>query len=175
MPRLFVAALAALLLWPAVAAAESSPIVHQETLQAGPYAVTVGFSDWPLRAERSVDITFAPRGGIADKTATLTLTPPQGEPWETNLGRHPRQRELWGVDLIAVPDPGPWQIGLVVAGPQGQGSGVLDGVVVEPRPGPPAAPLWLVGVLPLFFLIWLIAKAWRTSSSTRRDVAPSAA
>lgn len=163
----------AALVWPAVAtAAEPLPIRHQETIQAGPYAVVVGFSDWPLRAERSVDLTFAPSGGIADKTAILTLTPPQGEAWNFPVGRHPRQRDVWGLDLIALPDPGAWAIGIAVDGPAGQGSGTLDGVTVEQRPGPPAAPLWLVSVLPLIFLLWLTARAWRASSARSPREAP---
>jgi len=162
---------------PASAGAEPLPIVHQETIQAGPYTVAVGFSDWPLRAERSFDVTFSPDGGIADKRATLTLTPPEGEAeaWSAPLGRHPRQRELWGIDLIALPEPGPWSIGIVIEGPRGEGSGVLPGVVVEARPGPPALPFWLLAILPLLFLGWLIARGWRADRPAAANPVDAAA
>lgn len=38
-------------------------IVHREVVAAGPYRIDVGFTEWPLRAERSLDILFEPEGG----------------------------------------------------------------------------------------------------------------
>lgn len=40
--------------------------------------VLVGFSEWPIRAERSLDITFDPQGGIEGKSAAIRITDPQG-------------------------------------------------------------------------------------------------
>ena len=155
-----VAALALLLLAPAKTEAHA-PDPHHEQIQAGPYAVTVGFSEWPIRAERSLDITFEPEGGIADKTATIRVVDPAGDWYEVGpLGRHPRQRELWGLDLIALPAAGNWSIELTVDGPLGSGSGTLTGIPVEARPGPPLAPMWLVAALPLLFLAWLGVRGW---------------
>jgi hypothetical protein len=138
-----------------------APDPHHETIQAGPYEVLVGFSEWPIRAERSLDITFEPEGGIADKSATIEITDPYGEWYEVGaLGRHPRQRELWGLDLIALPAPGDWTIELTVSGPEGTGSGTLTGVPVGERPGPPPAPMWVIAALPLVFLLWLGVRGW---------------
>ncbi|MFN8589974.1 MAG: hypothetical protein U0031_00845 [Thermomicrobiales bacterium] len=135
---------------------------HHETLVAGPYTVAVGFSEWPIRAERSIDITFTPDGGIADKTATIEITDPAGEWYEIGpLGRHPRQRDVWGLDLIALPDPGDWTIKLTIDGPLGQGTGTLRGIPVTDRPGPPLWPMWLIAALPLIFLVWLGLRGWR--------------
>ena len=50
---------------------------------------------------------------------------------------------------------GDWTIELTVEGPEGTGAGVLSGIPVGARPGPPLAPMWLIGALPLFFLIGL--------------------
>jgi hypothetical protein len=158
------AAAALLLLAPAAVLAHASD-PHHETIQAGPYEVLVGFSEWPIRAERSLDITFEPEGGIEGKTATIKITDPNGE-WDRGgvgpLGRHPRQRELWGLDLIAFPTPGDWTIELTIDGPEGTGTGTLSGIPVGERPGPPPAPMWAIAALPLFFLIWLGVRGWLT-------------
>ena len=156
------AAAALLLLAPAAALAHASD-PHHETIQAGPYEVLVGFSEWPIRAERSLDITFDPEGGIEGKTATIKITDPNGD-WERGgvgpLGRHPRQRNLWGLDLIAFPTPGDWTIELTIDGPEGTGTGTLSGIPVGERPGPPPAPMWVIAALPLVFLVWLGVRGW---------------
>ena len=79
-PAVTTAAMGALLLLllapSSVAAHASDP--HHETIQAGPYEVLVGFSEWPIRADRSLDITFEPEGGIESKSATIRITDPGG-------------------------------------------------------------------------------------------------
>lgn len=160
-PAAVVVALLGLLMLPGQAMAHASE-PHHETLLAGPYTVVVGFSEWPIRAERSIDITFMPGGGIAGKTATIEITDPAGDWYEIGpLGRHPRQREVWGLDLIALPAPGDWTIKLTIDGPLGQGIGTLTGIPVTDRPGPPLWPMWLIAALPLIFLIWLGVRGWR--------------
>lgn len=152
---------------PAVARAHAGEPRH-ERLQVGPYLMDVGFSHWPVRAEQSVDITFEPiestfepGAGIAGKTGTVTLISPSGDEFgPTALARHPRYRDLWGLDLIALPAAGDWRIVLTLDGPLGAGRGELGPVRLGERPGPPATVAWLVGVLPLGFLLWLIARAW---------------
>ena len=143
-----------------VAAHASDP--HHETIQAGPYEVVVGFSEWPMRAERSLDITFEPVGGIEGKSAIVRIIDPEGDIYDGGtLGRHPRQRALWGLDLIALPAAGNWSMELTVDGPQGSGKGILSDIPVGERPGPPPAPMWLVAALPLVFLFWLGVRGWR--------------
>ena len=151
-----------LLLTPATTLAHA-PEPHHETIQAGPYEVEVGFSEWPISAERSLDVTFAPEGGIEDKTAVIRITDPSGD-WERGgvgpLGRHPRQRDLWGLDLIAFPTPGEWTIKLTIDGPEGTGTGTLAAIPVGTRPGPPPAPMWGIAALPMVFLVWLGVRGW---------------
>lgn len=155
------AAALVLLLVPASTLAHAAD-PHHETIQAGPYAVLVGFSEWPILAERSIDITFEPEGGIAGKSASIRITDAEGELYEVGpLGRHPRQRELWGLDLIALPTQGDWTIELTVDGPLGSGTETLTGIPVGARPGPPPLPIWLVATLPLVFLLWLGVRGWR--------------
>ena len=162
LPIVAVAAAAALLFLTPMSTLAHAVDPHHETIQAGPYEVLVGFSEWPIRAERSLDITFEPEGGIEGKSATIRITDPYGDWYEVGaLGRHPRQRELWGLDLIALPSSGDWSIELTVDGPQGSGTGDLSGIPVGERPGPPPAPMWLIAALPLIFLLWLGGRGWR--------------
>lgn len=136
------------------------------TVQAGPYPVEVGFSEWPVLAERSIDITFMPAGGIADKSAALALVPPGIAPGGPDarparaLGRHPRQRDYWGLDLIALPAEGEWTLALTIDGPAGPGAATLA-LPVGPRPGPPPLPMWLLGILPAVALVVLLVAGWR--------------
>lgn len=161
-PRLLLVLLLAPLLAAPVAAHELEP--HHVLVQAGPYPVEVGFSEWPVLAERAVDITFLPEGGIAGKTAALALVPPGGDEQAYRLsgplGRHPRQRDFWGLDLIALPAEGEWTLALTVDGPAGPGEAALP-LPVGPRPGPPPLPMWLLGILPAAAIAALVAAGWR--------------
>jgi hypothetical protein len=147
---------------PAVAYAPVD-IVHTEKVQAGPYAITVGFSTWPIRAMRSLDFTFAPEGGITGKSGKLSVIAPGGgrrrglQP----LVRHPRKRDVWGLDVEALDDPGVYSFVFLIDGPQGHGEGTLSGVRVLDQPGPPLALSWSVASLPLIALLGLIGVAWR--------------
>lgn len=154
-------------------------IVHTETVQVGPYTVTVGFSKWPLRAMQSLDFTFMPSGGIAGKSGTLLVNGPgvrrkggggggarTGEP----LVRHPRKRDVWGLDTQALNTPGSYSFGFDINGPQGPGEGTLTGVTVLNQPGPPLPLSWAVGSLPFGALLVFLAVAWRRTRPGRRQL-----
>jgi hypothetical protein len=147
-------------------------IVHTEQVQVGPYTVTVGFSTWPIRAMRSLDFTFMPDGGIADKSGSLILRGPgfgngkRGRP----LDRHPRKRDTWGLDTQALNTPGTYSFGFVINGPQGQGDGTLDGVTVLDQPGPPLPLSWAVGSLPFGALLVFLVIVWRRTRPGRRQL-----
>lgn len=154
------AALVTVLVGPTASAVEPVSVMHRELAQVGPYVVEVGFSEWPIRAERSLDIVFAPEGGIAGKSGTLTLIAPTGAEEPVRLVRHPRARAFWGLDIVALPEPGRWSLRFAISGPEGQGVGRLPITLLE-RPGPPV----LVGWLPALALtaamtaaVWI---AWR--------------
>jgi hypothetical protein len=138
-------------------------IVHTERIQAGPYGITVGFSAWPVKAMQSLDFTFAPDGGIADKSGRLsTFNTSTGRSGRSEpLARHPRKRDVWGLDVRSLPAAGDWTMRFVVEGPAGEGTGELTALKVMQQPGPPLGLSWGISTLPLFGLIALIVVAWR--------------
>ncbi|AYF79397.1 hypothetical protein D7D52_26140 [Nocardia yunnanensis] len=144
------------------AAYEPVNIVHTEHVQAGPYSLTVGFSQWPLRAMQSLDFTFIPDGGIADKSGTLTEIQPNGKVRrEGPLSRHPRKREDWGLDVRSLDQQGDWTFRFTIDGPQGRGQGDLTSLPVLKQPGPPLGISWAVSSIPLLGLIVFLSYAWR--------------
>ncbi len=149
-------------------------IVHTEYVQVGPYPMAVEFSEWPLRAERSLDIVFHPDDrlgnvldtGIAGKGGTVTLIAPSGAEDERPLVRHPRLREFWGLDIIALPEEGVWTLRLDIAGVEGAGTGSLP-VAVGPRPGPPILVGWLLPLAVGGVMIAAVVAAWRKARPAR--------
>ncbi|MEU7000086.1 hypothetical protein [Nonomuraea sp. NPDC046570] len=135
-------------------------VVHTERVQAGPYAITVGFSTWPLRALRSLDFSFAVDGGIAGKKGTLTITGPLGDESEP-LARHPRKRDVWGLDIRALMAEGDWGLRFEIDGPQGRGTGELTHLAVLEQPGPPLGLSWSISTLPLLGVVAFVTVAWR--------------
>jgi hypothetical protein len=136
-------------------------VVHTEKVQAGPYDLTVGFSTWPVRAMQSLDFTFAPADGITSKTGTLTLVRGSKPMDDGPLARHPRKREVWGLDVYALPEPGTWTFKFDIDGPAGPATGELKNLQVMEQPGPPMGLSWAISTIPLFGLIALIVIAWR--------------
>jgi hypothetical protein len=154
---------------PTASAHEAVP--YQEQIMVGPYPVDVWVSDWPIAAERSIDFTFTPEGGIEGKSGTVTMIQPDGEVYfEMPLPRHPRNREVWGLDLLALPVPGPWTIELTIEGPEGSGAGAFGPMTLLEQPGPPPLLSWLVGILPpiLFLAGLLIVSLRRFPAASRR-------
>lgn len=140
-------------------------IVHQERLAVGPYELTVGFSTWPVRAQRSLDFTFEPTGGIDRFTGTLVVTSPSGEennarrpPGLDGLPRHPRQPDVWGLDVLALDEPGDWTFTFGLDGAQGPATATMTVPVLE-QPGPPLGLSWLISTVPLFVIVGLLAVA----------------
>jgi len=137
-------------------------IVHTEHVQVGPYDLTVGFSTWPLRAMQSLDFTFAPDGGLDGKTGTFMRTGPTGSHTRAApLVRHPRKRDVWGLDVFALQTEGTWKFDFTIDGPQGHGAGTLSNLQVLPQPGPPLALSWVVCALPFVALIGFLVVVWR--------------
>lgn len=173
--RRFILLLSLLLIVPftATPASGHEAIPYQERIMVGPYPVDVWVSDWPIAAERSVDFTFSPEGGIADKTAEIRFVMPGGEEYfAMPMPRHPRNRSVWGLDLIALPEPGSWLIELTIDGPAGSGSGSFGPMELLEQPGPPPVLSWLLGVVPpLAFLGWLLTVAWRRFPVSARRLA----
>lgn len=144
-----------------VFAHEADP--HHEMVTVGPYLVEVGFSQWPPLAEQSLDITLMPEGGITGKEATAVFHSPSGAFVEHNgiVGRHPRMRDYWGFDLIALPEPGEWTIDLIISGTDGEGRGTIGPFTVGERPGPTPLPMWVIGLLPVVGIAIGAVVSWR--------------
>ncbi|WP_067685769.1 hypothetical protein [Nocardia jejuensis] len=149
--------------------------VHTEHVQAGPYDLTVGFSEWPLRAMQSLDFTFDAEGGIDDKSGTLAQIQPNGKVRRNEaLSRHPRMREVWGLDVRSLDKQGDWTFRFTIDGPQGRGEGELRNLTVLEQPGPPLGLSWALSTLPLLGLIVFLTYAWRrTRPDTREAVTHS--
>jgi hypothetical protein len=176
--RVLLAAVAAVVLAGGVAAPAAAyapvDVVHAERVQVGPYPLTVGFSTWPIRAMRSLDFTFAPAGGIAGKSGTLDIHGPgMGQRGVRKGGaplvRHPRKRDVWGLDTRALDDPGSYSFHFTIDGPRGHGEGTLNGVTVLDQPGPPLPLSWSVASLPLVALVVLVVVGWRRVRPGRDD------
>lgn len=151
-------------------------LAHTEEVQVGPYNVTVGFSRWPVQADRSFDLIFDVEGRIQDKEGTVTLVAPTLRDTDDffnypfPLSRFARDRNVWGFDVIAFPEEGQWQYQFVIDGPQGQGTGSLDVVFLERPPFLPSIVNWSLGFLPLIALILLITVSWlRVRPGKRAD------
>lgn len=152
---------------PAAATDPLDYVVHTEHVQVGPYPVTVGFTVWPLRAMQSLDFTFEPDGGIAGRSGTITTIAPDGQAEADRLSRHPRNREVWGLDVESLNSPGTWTLRFTIDGPQGEGTGDLT-VVVLTQPGPPLVLSWFAGLTPLALTLVFFAVVWiRTGASAR--------
>jgi hypothetical protein len=150
-------------------------IVHQERLDVGPYKLTVGFSQWPVRAQQSLDFTFEPAGGIEGTAGTLVVVSPSGQvdPLRRPAGvdglpRHPRQPDVWGLDVFALDEPGDWSFTFGLDGPPGQATARMTVPVLE-QPGPPFAVSWLISLVPLLVIIGVLAAAVRRGSARPRD------
>lgn len=145
-------------------------VVHTEQVQAGPYRMTVGFSEWPLRAMQSLDFTFAPDSGISGKSGDLTIDAPgmEADDAESELVRHPRKRDAWGLDVQAMPDSGKADFTFAVTGPQGEGKGTLRDVAVLGQPGPPLSVSWGVCALPVVGMLTYLTVGWRRNRPSER-------
>jgi hypothetical protein len=166
-----VAALVALGSAPAASAqVEPITIVHSERVALGSGALTASFTDWPVRAGRSLDFTFEPDGGIEGRSGTVRAISPSGEPKalgivglrgdpDMQLQRHPQARHAWGLDVAALPEEGLWRFEFTVRGPDGTTTAELP-VAAGPAPGPPMAVSWAVGMAPWAVAALLLARRW---------------
>jgi hypothetical protein len=116
---------------------------------------------------QSLDFTFIPDGGIAGKSGTLQMLSPSGGNLRgvQPLVRHPRKRDVWGLDVRALPAAGNWTFRFVLNGPAGTGSGELSSLQVLGQPGPPLGLSWAISTLPLIGLVALLVVAWRRTRS----------
>ncbi len=136
-------------------------IKHREIVQVGAYQLEVGFSQYPLQAERSLDITFTPVGGIAGKSGTTKFKLVNSKfSIDQDLVRFTKNRSIWGYDLISIPQKGTWNLEFTINGKQGQGVGNLKLDVLERPAGPSVALTQPLGLIPILAVLILATRAW---------------
>ncbi len=142
--------------------AQALKIQHLEKLRVGPYTLNVGFSEFPMRAERSADITLSPDGGIVGKTGAFKLISPKGEVYgeRSFLPRFPRNRTVWGFDSLAFPDQGKWILEITVKGSAGTHTARLPIEVGERPAGPPSNLILALATLPILAVMLLAIRSW---------------
>ncbi|MFG1694065.1 hypothetical protein [Nonomuraea sp. NPDC049309] len=188
MMRVLLALVAALMIGAGPAAAAPplpGEIVHTETVRmSDASAITVSFTEWPIRALQSLDFTFEPTGGVEGRTGLLTAVSPSGDRAGLKgivlqrrgdtivLPRHPRARQVWGLDVVSLPEEGTWRFELAVEGPGGTATGVLPIQVID-QPGPPLALSWTIALAPWAPVAVLLAAGWRRTRRTRRAARPA--
>jgi hypothetical protein len=154
--RGFLFSLLALLMFSGVTRA--AEIVHTERVRVGPHSVLFEFTDYPLRAERSLDIIFAPTTGITGLSGSWRLLRPDGSVDRRMrlLPRFPRDRSRWGLDSIALATEGRWTFELTIGGDTAR----LP-LEVGPRPdGPPNMLIVGLSLIPIGSVLVLIVRAW---------------
>jgi hypothetical protein len=166
-------------------AAPLSTVVHSETVPLGSSTMTVQFTDWPVRANRSLDLIFVPAGGIEGRGGRLRAVSPTGgsvplglpgllqsfgiaraDP-EIDLPRYPKALENWGVDLVTFTQAGTWHLQFTVQGPDGVSKADVP-LAVGPRPGPSAVLSWIVGVIPWAVAVPFLVVGWFRGRPVRR-------
>jgi hypothetical protein len=164
---------------------EPVDLVHSERVPLASSTLTVSFGDWPIRSYRSMDFTFEPDGGIEGRTGLLRVVSPSGDAQAFAgaglqrrgeaivLPRHPRARDVWGLDVVALPEEGTWRFEFTVDGPEGPSQAVLP-LQVGPAPGPPMALSWTVAMLPWTAVVPLLVYLWVRSRPRRSRMGSTA-
>ena len=154
---------------PTAAANPVDFIVHTERVEVGPYPMTVGFTVWPVRAMQSLDFVFMPDGGITGKSGVVTEAAPDGRAESERLSRHPRNREVWGLDVHSLDSSGTWTLKFEIDGPDGAGAGELAIDVLQ-QPGPPLPLSWSIGLIPPVLALGFGVAVWvRTKPTKQRE------
>ncbi|SDJ05477.1 hypothetical protein [Nonomuraea jiangxiensis] len=169
---------------PAAAAPLPGEIVHTETVSMSDGTpITVGFTEWPIRALQSLDFTFQPAGGIGGRTGLVTTVSPSGDRRGLKgivlqrrddaivLPRHPRAAQVWGLDVVSLPEEGTWRFEFAVENAGGTSTGVLPIQAIE-QPGPPLGLSWTVALAPWAPVVALVAVGWIRTRAIRRGAKP---
>ncbi|MEO3794386.1 hypothetical protein ABGB14_29590 [Nonomuraea sp. B10E15] len=188
MRRVLVALAAALAVMTAAGPAAAAPlpgeIVHTETVTMSDGApITVGFTEWPVRALQSLDFTFEPAGGIGGRTGLVTTVSPSGDRKGLKgivlqrrgdaivLPRHPRAEQVWGLDVVSLPEEGTWRFEFAVERAGATSTGVLPVQAID-QPGPPLGVSWTIALLPWAPVLVLVAAGWARTRAIRRSAKP---
>lgn len=139
------------------------PVAHSQTVRVGPYAVDVEHTEWPARAIRGNPIFFVPQGGTVGKSARVKVIFVGKEKWPgfMPIGTYPGVQDAWAIQEWYYPMQGEWAWEIEVDGPLGKAVGRTEPMLVGPPPGMPQWLGWLVGLTPLWGLIWFMVREIR--------------
>lgn len=143
-------------------------VKHSEMLRVGVRDIRFDFTDFPVRAQRSLDVIFAPvTGSIGTLKGRYRLLQPDGQVSDEAdyLPRFPRDRRFWGLDSYALNTPGQWTFELTI----GRDTARLPFLVGPPPAGPPAGLISLLALLPIASLLVLIMRAWHRVRPLRQN------
>lgn len=144
---------------------------YTQSVQAGPYDVLVHYTQWPVRSLTNQRFVVEVEGGIAGKSGRWRWIPVSGVNAEgsgfRSLRTYPGIENAWVVDVAGMVDPGEWRWIIEINGPSGRAVGRSDPYTVEEPPGFPIWLGWLLGLFPLYGLIWF---AVREARRTRLEI-----
>jgi len=149
--------LIALLISSVSAVGLAAPLKHTEQLEVGNLKLTVGFTEWPVQAERSLDMTFSPEGGIVGKAVKIRIVRPDGTSRGSfNLPRFVRDRSVWGFDSEAFTTKDKWTLEFSANGAKTS----LPLTVLERPAGPPSNLITALAMIPILAVFVLALRAW---------------
>lgn len=155
-----------LMLVPASAFAHGlqTSVAHTEQVVVGPYPLQLEFDSWPLRQAKNVQVVVHYPAGMEGLKGSLTMKPDRGVKGQTHkalLGSYPGVTDGW---VLQAPgtffSTGRWEWQFAVDGPQGSASGAIA-LRVEEAPPFPLWLGWLVGLTPLWGLLWFALRERR--------------
>ena len=167
-PRWVTAPLLGSLLLLGTSAAPLDTVKHSEMLRVGARDIRFDFTDYPVRAQRSLDLIFGPdTGEVGALRGRLRLLQPDGKVSDEKayIPRFPRDRRFWGLDSYAMNTPGQWTVELTI----GSDTARLPIMVGPPPAGPPANLISALALLPIAALLVLITRAWRRVRPLRQS------
>lgn len=134
---------------------------YHMTVQAGNLPVVIDFADWPLRAQKSNRFIVAPDGGIAGREGTMTWTDSnRRKRLDANLMPYPGLKDVWMVETKGIKAPGDYTVTIEIYGSGGDRTATLP-LSVGPPPGIPLWFGWLVGLFPLYGMVWFMLRERR--------------
>lgn len=154
----------------ALAHGVAGEVQHAEVVEAGPYKLLLEFDTWPLRQAKNFQLVVHPQGGTEGLKGHLTVAPGpgvKGETWEDlALRGYPGVEGGWLVQAPGAFGAGRWEWAFAIDGPRGKGTGKMT-VRFDEAPPFPVWAGWLVGLTPLWGLIWF---AFREARRVRGEL-----
>lgn len=164
--KLLLLLLSIVLLLPATALAHGTAgePKHTETVKVGPYTLLLEFDTWPLRQARNFQVVVHPQGGMTGLKGEIDFIPTPGVKGQAyhdiRLQTYPGVEDGWMIQIPGVLNAGRWHWDFEIDGPQGKAQERLTLRFDEAPPFPQWLG-WLIGLTPLWGLIWFAIRERR--------------